>query len=178
MKKECYKIDEIIKIYDDYDEEGYPTDDSTLICSTVKISSDVILSKKEINNITNELLSKKFDYILLKKNGAVNPIHVTHSYNEQSIKDNGLHCGDGDFGYGLYVINKDNEIALDNLKTYIVDSFRNSEKTMAICNISYSGEYYECINQGTNEGYLLLTESDNIKLNSIDTVNIVDFLQC
>lgn len=66
-------------------------------------------------------------------------------------------------------------MALDNLKSWIVDAFRLSEDNLLVCNIHYSGEYYQCISEGCNKGYLILDE-DYVELKSIDTVPINEFL--
>lgn len=168
-----YEIETIEEVYDDYDEDGYAAEDSELLCSSafIKVNGaidDLVLSK--------EIQSKhNVDYVLVKQKGSIDVIHIAHERSRNYIVENGLTGGDGDFGYGLYAIKVDDEVALDNLKTWIVDEFRASEDNLLVCNIHYSGEYYQCISEGCNEGYLILDE-DYAELKSIDTVPINKFL--
>ena len=96
-----YSIEEISRIYDEYDEDGYETDDSELLCSTA-----YVITNDTMDNIDNLKLSEmvikdcNVDYVIVKQSGNITALHISHEYYKDCILKNGLCAGDGDFGYG------------------------------------------------------------------------------
>ena len=91
-----YEIEEIEEVYDDYDEDGYPTEDSELLCSSafIKVNGavDELVLSKEIESKHN------VDYVLVKQKGVIDAIHIAHERNRSDIEKEGLIGGDGVLG--------------------------------------------------------------------------------
>lgn len=136
------------------------------------------VNQQEYNNINVDLKlfaeQNEVDFICLEKEGEIKFIHLTDSDAIDFIEENGLVKTDNiaDLGIGIYVVEVNNIDAVDNLKTFIVDS---EDKEITIAEGYYNGKYTECIYGYQHEGYIIINE-DNLEINFADIITIEDFL--
>lgn len=140
----------------------------------------MVISEKELNNLMIEKsldeIAKEYNvnFISIKKKGSIDFKHYTLSEYEGSIYDNGLICNNGnyipDLGKGIYVIDKNNVDAEDNVLDYLVEMYDYDEKFIVVEG-EYNGEYIECIYGYGHEGYIVL-QAEEVYIDFIDDVNI------
>ena len=116
------------------------------------------------------------DFISVKKNGFINYIHLTDISYKENIEKSGLIPPNsgfiGDLGYGIYVVDQRNYIAIDNLKDYIIDE---PEDTLLLVYGSYCGEYIECIYGIGHKGYINIP-MPKIDISHTKEIDIEEFL--
>lgn len=117
----------------------------------------------------------ELDFVICKYNDVLEFNHISKVKNLNGILKDGLKAGTGDFGYGIYIIPSDDEIANDNLKTYVSEMFDYNEKNILMIKGTYSGEYYKCIYGEGKEGYCII-ESNNIPILDYKIIKIEDYL--
>lgn len=113
-------------------------------------------------------LENDIDFINVIYNDTIEFIHYSNKNNEDSIKNNGLIIQDSniimDLGIGIYVVEKNDEIAIDNLSCYIEEL--NLENDILKITGVYSGEYEKCVYGSEHEGYIVIL--DDIPPNNIN----------
>ena len=164
-----------------------------------ELSYDEILANKEEYSITEHLIisSKEKDLIIsffgsienfCKETNVdfvseeitdnhIEFIHLSDVFKADSIKSKGLlacHCSDVvDLGFGIYAIESNDEIALDNLKTFFEDYMYDE---VLVVKGKYNSSYTKCIYGEGCEGYIVLDEDVEPAKLSFKIMKVDDFL--
>lgn len=97
-------------------------------------------------------------FISVIYNGEIKFTHYSSIYNKESIDKKGLLVSNNniimDLGKGIYVIETDDEVAIDNLYTYFEE--KDDENKLLKVTGTYLGEYYQCIIGNGHEHYIVL----------------------
>lgn len=123
-------------------------------------------------SVMEELESKcDVDFFCKEENGNLKFIHVADIGKSSFIYTNGLKITSGyipDLGEGIYCIeDSDTNInALDNLKAYF--ECYNQDSPFLEVRGTYTGKYIKCIYGNSHEGYIVLTDVNKIKIESIE----------
>lgn len=141
--------------------------------------AEVKVLENESGSIARFAGNNGIDFVSVQKTGTIRFLHVTDVKNEDSVTMGGLVTDDGnwegDLGSGIYVIEKGNGDALDNLKTFVADN--SNGDSLLLVNGTYSGRYLYCIYGGQNKGFVLLQDNvPNTNIHATTTYTIGDFL--
>ena len=121
----------------------------------------------------------EIDFVSKTNNSEIEFIHATRVSNLEDIKHMGLIINDEatyipDLGEGIYGVDVDSEIGIDNLKTYLVDF---PDNNMLLIKGRYKGEYNYCIKGEDHIGYLVFKERrippENL---SFEIIKVSDFM--
>lgn len=127
-------------------------------------------------------VSEEVDFISIEKEGSFDFYHISSTDNQDSIVENGLTLPEGtyvaDLGKGIYVIDQEDEEALDNLKEYISEFYGDDEEAeILLVSGHYEGPYTVCVKGDGHKGYILLkniVSADNIE--DAEKMFVEDFL--
>lgn len=140
----------------------------------------LILEKDEYvryKDVLPELASEiEVDFISIKKNGCIDYVHLTNIFNKIEIENRGLIAPlsgfVGDLGYGIYVVDPRNYVAINNLKDYIMNE---REDNILLVFGNHCGDYLECVYGKGHEGYINIPEV-TIEINYTIEIRMEDFL--
>lgn len=121
------------------------------------------------------------DFVSSKERGEINFLHISSLDNEESIWEKGLIISTGDYtndlGVGVYVVDVDDDIAIDNLKNYVESHFEDGEERFLVVTGTYEGDYLLCQTGYGHEGYIVIKESiPSDKINDIQKVSVDHFI--
>lgn len=145
----------------------------------------LVISKEELSYITNQecsldrLCSKySIDFVSVIEEGDLDFIHISKECNKNSIKSKGLiNINRGyipDLGVGIYVVDSDDLVGLDNVKAYVSEHM--DGLTLLLVKGTYNGVYKRCIYGEGREGYIVLNDDVPYSALSLSVVDIDDFL--
>lgn len=136
------------------------------------------LTKEEFDFVTSECSIEEFadknniDLISLICEGKIDFIHYTYVSNEKSILEKGLLIGNSeyfcDLGFGIYAIEKNDNVGKDNLNVYF-EGFQDDEALEV--SGSYEGVYSKCIYGEEHENYIVIPKP--IKKDALKTKKIL-----
>ena len=145
----------------------------------------IVFTEEELKEIQNNMSLKDIantlnvDFISIVRNDSIDFIHVSnikYTYYNDGLKA-GRHIGD--LGKGIYVINKNDPEAIDNLFNFLTEQYESddeeSDEELTIITGTYKGEFTECIYGYGHRGYIVLN-CDEIKPEYID-VDIIDTIE-
>lgn len=124
-------------------------------------------------------IEHNINFVSEKRNSEIEFIHITKKSNLKEIKRMGLlsNCEANfipDLGIGIYGVDANSEIGIDNVKTFIMDT---SEGEIVVINGIYRGKYNYCFKGEGHEGYIVfedeLIEPEQL---SFKIVEVDDFL--
>lgn len=139
----------------------------------------LILTEEQYISLDKEIDLDNLKDILIsiKRYGELDFIHYFNVEDMKSIKTEGLLVSYSksssdyipDMGYGIYAIEgKYSHDMPDNIAELLLNRYEGDEIVGYVVG-KYNGEYLECVNQASHEGYILLKE--DISLESIEDIN-------
>lgn len=123
--------------------------------------------------------NKEVDFVSETHESEIEFIHVTKKSNLENIKHMGLITDDEacfipDLGDGIYGVDRNSEIGIDNIKTFLVDF---PENELLLIKGMYRGRYNYCFKGENHEGYLVFwNRRIDPKDLSFEVMNVDDFL--
>lgn len=146
-------------------------------CAGEFLFKNFILTEEEYAQVTDlEKLAKQYqvNFICVEREGAFDYIHLTDVDNVEFIEENGLRKKNivHDLGVGIYVVDKNNDEGIDNLKNYFEDYEKDE---IAVVTGFYYGKYLECVYGYGHTGYIVIN-ADKIDYDDIEVMKIEDFL--
>lgn len=137
-----------------------------------------ILNDNDLNEIISKAKQKNIDFIIQEKTGEIDFLHVSYKHLKEKINKEGLVYQKedkwiNDLGKGIYVIEENNEVALDNLYNYIEN---HEDDELLLVRGTFVGTYYECIYGNEHESYICIRENIPANLLSTEIIFIDDFL--
>lgn len=115
--------------------------------------SDELIKISNLDKLSNDL---EVDFISVEKEGKLDFIHISNIEYKNDIEKYGLFYGEGDLGTGIYIVDKNNTEGIDNLKTFISESFNYDEEKLLVVKGKYNGKYIECIYGYNHKGYVVV----------------------
>jgi len=119
----------------------------------------------KIHNIKEFAENLELDFISVEKKGRLKFLHISNIECKNDIEEYGLLSSEGDLGIGIYIVDKNNEEGIENLKTFISESYNKEDMKLLIVEGNYNGKYYECIYGYGHKGYIVVNDKilkDNI----------------
>lgn len=136
------------------------------------------LEGEDLEEIIEKGIKDKIDFIIQEKVGEIDFIHVSYKDLKNEINENGLIYDENndwinDLGRGIYVIEEDNEEALDNLYSYVEN---HEEEELLLVKGTFTGTYYECVHGESHEHYICIKENISADFLSTEIIFVNDFL--
>lgn len=106
-------------------------------------------------------IEHQVDFISKEEHGTISFLHVTDVENLDAILELGLQPNVegyvGDLGWGVYLIEEDDDTACDNLYDFL--EAREPDSEVLILKGSYTGNYTRCLYGQGHEGYIVAKET-------------------
>lgn len=135
------------------------------------------------NTFEDFISTNQLDFISIQEEREIEFLHITSPEHLESIRSNGLCIKRSkeqnnhfipDLGEGIYVIEKDNETAIDNLKTYLEEK---EEDEIMIVEGDFKGKFTRCVWGLDHEEYIVINSTIPEKdLSNWYDMKIEDFL--